>query len=435
MDLLRTASLNSLAVAARLLSALALNKLLAVTIGPAGYMVVGQFQNVVSLTLNLSGGLLTNGVVQQTAQHHQEPARQHQVWSAAFGLALVVCTISGLALCLWGAALAPMLLHSADLGHAFVWAGLALPAMAANLLLLSIVNGKKEVGIYVGASVASSLTSVLLMAGLATAFGLRGALLAFVLNPALALAITALLVTRRDWFRTRYFFQRPSGEALQQLKGFGLMGLTTALVAPLTYIAVRSLLADRFGMSGAGQWQAMWKISELSTSLATATLSLYYLPRIAELASGHQLRKEIMQLYRLLLPLLLACALAIYLLRDFIIRVLFTEEFLPMRELFAWQVAGDVLKLGGWVLAFVMLGRAMTRAYVLTELIFHASFIGLAWWLTLSEGLRGVSMAYAINCLLYWITMLFLIGSEIRGMDVAPRRAGRPALETGAPRV
>src|SRR4051812_21653507 len=115
MDLLRTASLNGLAVVARLLSALALNKLLAVTIGPAGYMVVGQFQNVVSLALNLSGGLLSNGVVQQTARHHQDQERQHQVWSAACGLALLACLVLGLALCLWGDLLAPMLLQGADL--------------------------------------------------------------------------------------------------------------------------------------------------------------------------------------------------------------------------------------------------------------------------------------------------------------------------------
>ncbi|MDB5797082.1 MAG: Lipid flippase [Paucimonas sp.] len=432
MNLYRTALLNSIAVAARLGSALVLNKLLAVYVGPAGYAVIGQFQNAVSLVLNLSGGVFANGVVQQTAHHAADECDQHRVWKTAFALAGLASLAAGLVLMLAGPTLSAWLLQRQEASQAFVWAGLAMPAMAANILLLSVANGKKEVGVYVASSVLGSIAAVAVTGTLAALYGLQGALLAFVITPAISLACTAWLLSRRGWFKSRFFFGMPQRQVMRQLGGFGLMGLTTALAGPATYIAVRSILSARFGVEGAGHWQAMWKISELYTSLVTTTLSLYYLPRLAELTQARELRTEISRLYWLVLPLLILCASTIFLLRDFIIQNLFTAEFQPMRQLFAWQMVGDVLKLGAWVLAFVMLGRAMTATFVVTEIVFNASFVLLTLWLTQLEGLRGVTMAYACNCALYWIAMMFLIGTELQNMGrAAPRPAPARLLREG----
>jgi PST family polysaccharide transporter len=62
MNLVKTSLLNGIAVAIKVASALVLNKILAVYVGPAGYAVIGQFQNAVSIVVNLAGGAVATGV-------------------------------------------------------------------------------------------------------------------------------------------------------------------------------------------------------------------------------------------------------------------------------------------------------------------------------------------------------------------------------------
>ena len=416
MSLVKTSLLNGIAVLVKVASALVLNKILAVYVGPAGYAVIGQFQNAVSIVVSLAGGVVATGVTKATAQHFDDEAKQHAIWQTAIRFSLGASVIAAIVLLLMGNSLAQWLLHRADMFSVFVWLSLTLPAMAANNLLLAIVNGKKEVGIYVMANIIGSLISMLVTGLLAFYFGLYGTLVAFTINPAIVLLATAAIVVRRDWFKVKFLWGQTNRLALRELSGFGLMGLTSALAVPVTFMLVRDHLAIKLGLPAAGYWQASWKISEIYLMLVTTTLSVYYLPRLAEIRTAHELKTEIFKVYRLVMPIVIIGAIAIYVLRNFIINTLFTQDFLPMREIFSWQLAGDVLKIGSWVLAYVMLGRSMVKIYVMSEIIFSSSFVLLSWVLVDYFGLVGVSMAYAINYLLYWGGMAYLIRNEMRQM-------------------
>ena len=417
MSLVKTSLLNGIAVVVKVASALVLNKILAVYVGPAGYAVIGQFQNAVSIVVNLAGGVVATGVTKATAQHYDDEAKQHAVWQTAIRFSLVASLIAGTSLLFLGNWMSEWLLHRADMSGVFVCLALSLPAMAASNLLLAIVNGKKEIGIYVTANIFGSLISLLITGLLAYMFGLYGALVAFTINPAAALLSTAAMVMRRDWFKAKFLWGQVNGKALRELAGFGLMGLTTALTVPVTYMLIRGHLATNLGLNAAGYWQASWKISEIYLMLITTTLTVYYLPRLAEIKTAQEMKNEIFKVYRFVMPLVLVSALTIFLLRDFIINTLFTSEFMPMRKLFAWQITGDVIKIGAFVLAYVMLGRAMTKSYVITEIAFCASFFLLTWVFVSKWDLLGVAIAYAVNYSMYWICIFFLIRHELRRMD------------------
>lgn len=416
MTLIRTSFLNGFAVAAKVGSALVLNKILAIYVGPAGYAVIGQFQNAVSIIVSLAGGLVATGVTKATAQHYDDTARQHAVWKTAIRFSMAASLFAGFGLLLTYEWLSEWLLHRTDMSSVFLWLALTLPAMAANNLLLAIVNGKKEVGIYVVANIVASFVSTLVIGLLAYHFGLYGALVAFTINPAIVLLSTAALVARRSWFRTCFLWGEMDRASVRELSGFALMAITAAMAAPIAYMLIRDHLTTQLGLSAAGYWQASWKISEIYLMLVTATLSVYYLPRLAEIRTAPELKAEIIKVYRFVMPIVAVGALTIYLLRDFIIDVLFTPEFMPMRELFPWQLAGDVIRIGSWVLGYIMLGRAMVKLFVVTEIVFSILFVLLSWVLIDAYGLIGVPMGYTINYSLYWACMTYFMKQEMRRM-------------------
>lgn len=417
MTLVKTSLLNGIAVAVKVASALVLNKILAVYVGPAGYAVIGQFQNAASIIVSLAGGVVATGVTKATAQHFDNEAKQHAVWQTAIRFSLVASVFAAIPLLFMSDKLSQWLLHRADMSSVFVWLALALPAMAANNLLLAIVNGKKEVGIYVTANIVGSLISFLMVGLLAINFGLYGALVAFVVNPAMVLLATAVIVARRNWFKAKFLWGQINRRALRELSGFALMGLTSALTVPVSYMLIRDHLATSLGLSAAGFWQASWKISEIYLMVVTTTMSVYYLPRIAEIRTAAELKSEVIKVYRFVMPIVVAGAVTIYLLRDFIIQTLFTPDFLPMRELFPWQLTGDVIKIGSWIFGYILLGRAMLKFFIITEIAFACLFVLLSWLMTDIFGLPGVAMAYVINYFLHLGCMIFLVMHELRQME------------------
>lgn len=418
MTLIKTSLLNGVAVAVKVASALLLNKLLAVYVGPAGYAVIGQFQNAVSIVVNIAGGILSTGVTKATAQHFDDPVKQQLVWRTAIRFSFFLSLMTAITLILLSANLTQWILHRGDMSSVFVWLALTLPAMAANNLLIAIVNGKKEIGIYVLANIIGSFISVLMTGLLAISFGLYGTLVAFTLNPAIVLLSTTAIVVRRDWFKAKFLWGPVNRTALRELTGFGLMGLTAALASPLTCMMIRDYLVNSLGVTAAGYWQASWKISEIYLMLVTTTLSVYYLPRLAEIRTAVELKVEVIKVYRFVMPIVVIGAGSIYFLRNFIVNILFTKDFLPMLDLFAWQLAGDVIKIGSWILSYILLGRAMVKVYVITEIAFSVIFVFSSYAFVDYFGLLGVSIAYVFNYLIYWICMAFLVHREMNKMPI-----------------
>lgn len=424
MTLVKTSLLNGIAVVVKVASAIVLNKILAVYVGPAGYAVIGQFQNAVSFVVNFAGGLVAGGITKATAQHFDDEAKQHVVWQTAIRFSLGASLIAAVSLLFMSNSLAQWLLHRADMSSVFVWLALTLPAMAANNLLMAIVNGKKEIGIYVTANIIGSLLVMLLTGLLTFIFGLYGALVAFTINPAIVLLSTALMVARRDWFKARFLWGQMNRHALRELSGFGLMALISTLTMPVVFMLIRDHLATNLGLASAGYWQATYKISEIYLMLVLSTISVYYLPRLAEIRTATELKTEIIKVYRFVMPTVVVGAVTIYLLRDFIIHTMFTEDFLPMRELFPWQLAGDVVKIASGVLGYVIVGRGLVKYYLICEIFANSILLFFVWILVDPFGVRGVAIAYLITYIFNFLLVCFMVRRVMRSMEVIQKHCG-----------
>lgn len=400
-SLARTSILSGIALAARVATGLAISKILAVYVGPSGYGLIGQMQGLTSILGGLTGGAFSNGVTKGTAEHFDDENRQRAIWRTAARLSLWTTAGAVVLLLVLKEPLGHWLFGRDDLSGALYWLAVALPALSANALLLAIVNGRKDVRGYVTVGVLGSGLSLAATAGLVAAFGLPGALAAVAIGPAVSVFAAAALASRRHWFRFGYLWGGVDSQPARQLAGFALMAITTAVCAPGAQMLIRDHLAADFGWSSAGHWHALNKVSEVYLSVITTTLAVYFLPRIAEIRQVPELWQEIAKVLRFAVPLAALGAGVIYAGREIVVLWLFTEEFAPMAQLFAWQLAGDVLRVASWVFAYVLVGRAATTAFIGAELVFSTTWVLLTWTLTAPFGLKGAVIAYFLNCAMY----------------------------------
>lgn len=414
MTLVRTSLLNGIAVAIKMLTLLGLNKVLAIYVGPSGYAALGQFQNAVQMITTLASGAIQTGVTKYTAQYHEDPAKQHVLWRTAGTISLVGSLLAATGLVIFNRPLAQWFLKDASLGSVFIWFAATLVFFVFNTLLLAMLNGKKEIHRYVIANIAGSVFALVVTVIMVMQFGLYGALVALAVYQSLAFIVTLTLTYKARWFELRYLLGPIDKTVAKNLAKFTAMALTSAVCVPLSHILIRDHLGATLGWDAAGYWEAMWRISAVYLMLVTTTLGVYYLPRLSELQDPADIKKEILQGYKIILPVTAICGLSIYLLRDLIISTLFTIEFAQMATLFGWQMIGDTLKIGSWILAYLMLGKAMVKLYIVSEIGFAASFYLLTVYFTNTLGLEGASVAHAVNYLLYWVVMAISISMYLK---------------------
>lgn len=409
MSLLKTSLLNGIAVSVRMGTGLVLNKIFAIYLGPGGFAAIGQLQNFIAMVTTFAAGALNVGVTKYAAEYHDAPDLKKRLFRTAGTLTLLGSIVGGIFLVIFSGSLSRWLFSGNDYTEALIWLAVCLVLISLNALFLAVLAGQKEVRRYVMANIASSFIGLLVSGVLAWYFGLRGAMIALSLTQALSLVTTMLVCLKLDWFKPAVFFGHIDYQMVKLLSRFVMMAFVSAAVVPVTQMLIRSYLTGSFDMEHAGYWDAMNKISTIYLALITTTLSLYYLPRISEIKEDHVLRDEVWNTFKVVLPAVSMFALIIYLLRGFLTTILFSPDFSKVNELMGWQLIGDVIKVTSWLLGYVLLGKAMMKIFIVTEIVFSASLYLLTVFAANQFGFKGVAMAYALNYFLYFVTMYIVV--------------------------
>ncbi|WP_395597625.1 O-antigen translocase [Morganella morganii] len=382
-----------------------LNKILAIYVGPAGYTIIGQFQNFIQMVTSFSGSAINTGIIKYTAEYYDSPKKQKLIWQTAGSLIFILSIIFSILILIFKAPLSNYIFKSSEYQSIFIWLAIFLIFFNFNAFFLAILNGKKEIVKLITANILGSLFSLIITSFLAIQYNLYGALIALSIYQSIVFIVTFTLCLKSSWFKVNYLFGKINKKIAKNLSSFVLMALVSAICVPLSQITIRYYLMSEYNLYYAGYWEAMTRLSTAYLMFVTTTLGVYYLPRFAELQQIDKIKKEVYRGYKFILPLTLCTGLTIYLLRDFVIKLLFSESFLPMEKLFLWQMIGDSLKIGSWILSYLMLSKAMTKTFIITEIVFALNSILLTVLGNTFFGFEGVSIAYMVNYALYWAVM------------------------------
>ncbi len=252
-------------------------------------------------------------------------------------------------------------------------------------------------------------TSLLIMQ-----LNLIGALYALVVNQSVIFFVTLAFVLKSSWFKLEYFKKGIDKESLVKLSKYSLMAITSALTVPISHLIVRNYIGENLSWDDAGYWQGIWYISTMYLMVITTSLSVYYLPKLSEIQDKAELKKEIFHGYKIIMPIVLVMSLVIFLLKEYVILIAFSDKFMPMMELFTWQLIGDVIKIASWLLGYITLAKAMTKTYISLEIFGSLSFILLSIYFVDNYGLVGITYAYALNYFLYMFVMIYIFRKVIK---------------------
>ncbi|WP_151763120.1 O-antigen translocase [Acinetobacter nosocomialis] len=418
MNLLKTSVLNAVAVLIKTATMFILNKVLAVYVGPAGYAAIGQFQNFIQMVTTFAGTAINTAVIKYTAEYYEDEARQQAIWKAAGTIVLTFSLLSAFLILIFQKQLSVYIFHTSAYHSVFIWFALFLIFFTFNALFLAILNGKKEILKLVIANIAGSVFSLAITSILAIKYSLYGALVALSIYQSLAFFITLILCYKSEWFKLSYLFGKVDQVIAKKFAAFAMMAFVSVFFGNIAQISLRNIIIDQFDIEHAGYWDAMTRLSNGYLLFASTILGVYYLPKLSELKTRGEILSEVKLGYKIILPIAILTSLFIYLFRDLIVKILFTDKFIPMLELMVWQLIGDVTKIGSWIISYMMLSKAMTKLFVTTEAFFALSIIPLTYLSINIFSFKGIAIAFFINCLVYWIVCGLLSDNKLKKMEV-----------------
>lgn len=407
-DIIKVFSFTAMSTLVRMLTGLISVKVVASIIGPSGIALLGQLNNFSSIAMTVSSGGINNGITKYIAEYKSSEIKLKLFLSTALKLTIVCSMLTGLLMILFHQFLSNHVMLSSEYGYIFVIFGFTISLYALNMMLISIVNGYKEFKKYVAINIVGSLIGLIFTLSFVYILGLEGALISAVTFQSVILIITLMMVRNLPWFKWHFFTKRLNKEVSKKYFRYTMMTFVTAATVPISQMLLRGYVISQISPVEAGWWEGMNRISGAYLMVITSSFTVYYLPRLSELTDRLELRKEIIKAYKAIIPMLLVGFTLVYLLRFFIIRILFTAEFLPMENLFMWQMIGDLFKVCSWLLAFLMVAKSMAKAFIATEIIFALTFIGMGFLFIQWNGVVGITQAYMLNYVFYWITMIIL---------------------------
>lgn len=407
MNFFKTSFWTTLSTLIKMLAGIVTSKIMAIYIGPAGIALLGNFNSIVGILSTFSNGAISSGVTKYISQYEADEEKQSVV-SHALKITIVCSIFLGIIVIVLKDFLSKLAFGNTEYSNVFVILGVTVIFFGLNTTITGVLNGYTYIKELILTGMLGSILSMILAYFITIRFGLFGALINAIIAQVFIFSINVFFVNKLEIFNRSMFREKLDRPLLVNLLKFALMSVVSALVVPVSTLVIRKYVFDNFSGNEAGYVQGIWSISNTYLSVVTTTLAIYYLPTLSGIREGAKLRAEIKNGYKFILPLAILAGVMIFIFRDLIIKILYTPEFLPMREYFTFQIIGDGLKIASWILAYLMVAKAMTKLFIVTEIIFSLTYVLFSVIFMSLFGSVGVTYGYALNYFLYLILMLFL---------------------------
>jgi PST family polysaccharide transporter len=182
------------------------------------------------------------------------------------------------------------------------------------------------------------------------------------------------------------------------------MAIFTQLCLISATLFVRFYINNKLGYDYAGSWECMWSLSAIYALFITSTFQFYLLPTFSSIADKY-LKKEIFKVWSYSIPAIIIATGTVYLLKDIIIRIIFSDEFLLINSIILFHLLGDIFKINTWVLGNVLISKAKTKAFIGFQIGWAIVFSTLVIIFVNNYGFVGVSYAYFGACVIQFLTI------------------------------
>jgi len=382
----------------KILSGIIMNKIIAVYLGPAGLAMLGQFQNFSQLVINIATGSIHTGVVKYTAENKLNKENLFRIWNNSLYISLILSSFTILLIILLNDFLAIKVLFSNEYSELIVIFGVTLIFNVMNMYILAILNGLQNIKLFTAINIFISISTLLIISFLTIKYQLIGALYALIITQSLVFFISFLLVYKK--YKLDFFIivslKNFDYLIVKKLLSYGIVSFISGATMSLMLLSVRHIIESDMSLEYAGYWEALWKISIYFTMLTMLPASIYYLPKYAELTTVRDIKAKFLESLKFFAPLQILFGVILFIFKLFIIKLLFTEDFILISPVLIFMIIGDIIRIISYLIVNIMYAKGFMLKLVILDISYNALLTVLIYFLFKEYSLLGLGYSYLI---------------------------------------
>ena len=226
-----------------------------------------------------------------------------------------------------------------------------------------------------------------------------------------ALTVTSVTALLLSWYYSRKVeIEKVSVTTKEAVQDGGVMlklGIAmgcNAILGTVMAFVLRAFIRQTGGLEEVGLFAAGFAIMNTYVGMVFNAMSTDYFPRLSAVNQDNERCKEIINqqgeiAILILAPIIISCII----LMPFIIRIIYSEDFLPANNYISWAILGLMFKAASFVISYVFLAKAESRLFIVNETATKIYALLLELYGYYLFGLTGLGVAYMITFLIYSI--------------------------------
>jgi antigen flippase len=380
-------------------------KIMALLLGPGGFGLAGLYTSIITLTQSIAGLGVNSSGVRQIAEAASSGDQDRVARTT------IVLRRTSVILGLLGAVLLLAFsrqVSTVTFGNTKQWGAVCLISVAVLCQLISagqgaLIQGMRRIADLAKMNVIGAFSGLVISVPFVYVLREKGIAISLVLVAAMTI-ITSWRYSRKiriESIRLTHAEIRHEATGLLRL-GFAFMA--SSLLVPGVAYFVRVILLHKAGMAAIGMYQSAWTLGGLYVGFILQAMGADFYPRLSAVADDNAECNRLVN-EQALTGLLIAGpgVLATLTFAPLVIALFYSAKFGGAVEVLRWVSLGATLQVVTWPMGFIIIAKARQDLFLLSELLWAVSALGLAWACVTAWGLNGAGIAFFLGYVVHWM--------------------------------
>lgn len=386
------------------------SKIIAVLLGPVGMGIAGLLTSTTGLMSSMTNFGLGTSAVKDVAEAYDKGDTQRIAQTVSVFRKLVWFT--GLFGSMLTLVISPWLSELTFGDRSYTWSFVFLSVTLLITQLTAgqnvILQGTRQIRYLASANMIGSVVSLLITVPLYYWYGLEGIVPALIIIAIGTFAVASYFSKKVaiPYYNPSRIEVKEKGKGMLKLGFFlSLSGLITTLFA---YI-FRIYISNTGSVEDVGLYSAGFQIIGTYVGLVFTAMGTDYFPRLSAVSNNqNQSNLLVNQQAEIAILILLPIVLIFIVFIPFVVKILYSEKFLPINEMIVWAAYGMFFKAGSWAMTFQFIAKGSSKLFFINEFttnIYMLLFNILGYYYF---GLTGLGYSFLLSYFIYFLQVLWL---------------------------
>jgi len=394
-------------------------KLNALILGIGGIGVYNQLNFFTSQTAQFSQLSVNEALVKQIAESKDDENIFNQIYSSIKAYFYIIVVITGFVLTiliLFNKQIAIYLLGDKAIIEFYFISIMSIPIILLNSVFFAILRGFKDIKHISKARIFAAFSNIVLFIPLIIGLNIKGVII--------SIPITYIIISVWNLFYLNKYLLNPLGITIQEVKrseinksslnemfAFSGFGVIVGFLSLISEFFIRGTIVKELGIEQIGLYVPIISWTGIFTGIVLSSFNTYLFPRLCETTEKKETTEVLNASIRVSTLLLLPFVLIFITLKNELIIVFYSKDFLESTKYLPLHFFGLI-----WQIWFVVLGQSMAPKGFIKE---HGLFRSISYGLDMiivfffisyvGIGLYGLMLKFLITPIVLFITYFIFL--------------------------